>query len=51
MEMSLMALLPVPWFGDGTTDHADPLNRSMSVWFTFVAWPRLPAAQSSLEDT
>ena len=51
METLLRALFPVPSFGEGTTDHADPLNRSVSVWFAFSATPMLPTAQDSLGDT
>src|SRR5262249_62209878 len=51
METPLRALFPVPWFGEGTTDHPDPLNRSISVWFACSAEPTLPTAHDSPADT
>src|SRR5215471_44467 len=51
METPLRALFPVPWFGDATIDHADPLNRSISVWFGCVAEPTLPTAHDWVADT
>jgi hypothetical protein len=44
-------LLPLPWFGDATTDHADPLNRSIRVRFAVPWEPLLPTAQDSPADT
>ncbi len=51
METPLSALFPVPWFGEGTTDHADPSYCSISVLFALSAAPTLPTAQDSLGDT
>src|SRR6516164_1574815 len=51
MDTPLRALFEVPWFGEATTDQADPLNRSISVRFAFVAAPTLPTAHHSLVDT
>src|SRR5262249_61516633 len=51
METSLSALFPVPWFGEGTADHPDPSNRSISVWFACSAEPTLPTAHDSPAGT
>src|SRR5215813_7802043 len=51
METPLRALFPVPWFGEGTTDHPDPSNRSISLWFACSAEPTLPTAHDSPADT
>src|ERR1051326_7409107 len=51
METSLRELLPLPWSGALTTDHAVPSNRSTSVRFA-VPWEvLLPTAQVSPADT
>src|SRR5262249_21952495 len=51
METPLRELFPVTWFGEGTTDHPDPSNRSVSVRFAFSAEPALPTAHDSPADT
>jgi hypothetical protein len=51
METPLRELLPLPWSGDVTPDHADPLNRSIRVRFAFPCELLLPTAQDSPADT
>src|SRR5215472_15611483 len=51
METPLRELLPVPWFGAVTSDHDDPLNRSIRVRFAVPCELLLPTAQDSPADT
>src|SRR6516162_5389962 len=51
METAFKPLFAVPWLGEETTDHFDPLNRTISVWFACSAAPTLPTAHHSSADT
>src|SRR5215469_2515466 len=51
METAFRPLFNVPWFGEATVDHAEPLDRMISVRFACSAAPALPTAHHSLADT
>src|ERR1700736_3708567 len=51
METAFRPLFSAPWFGEETADHAEPSNRTISVWFACSAAPTLPTAHHSSADT
>src|SRR5690242_19261187 len=51
METPFSPLFSVPWFGEATADHAEPLNRTIRVWFACSAAPTFPTAHHSSVDT
>src|SRR5580700_8442491 len=51
MDTPFRPLFKVPWFGDGTSDHCDPSNCTISVRFTRSASPASPTAHHSSADT
>src|SRR2546421_8384372 len=51
MDTPFRPLFNVPWLGEATTDHAEPSNRAIRVWFACSAAPTLPTAHHSSADT